>query len=75
MTTTPLDAHLADVVGRVHAHFRTYEIKARGAQIGARLIGDIQNGIQIQLDHVILNMVASAKRAVIAALDADGDMP
>ena len=67
-----LDAHLADVVGRVHAHFRSYEIKAtRGAQVGARLIGDIQNGIQIQLDHVILNMVASAERAVIAALDAD----
>ena len=67
-----LDAHFADVVGRVYAHFGAQEVETpRGAQIRARLVGDIQNGIQIQFDHVILDVVALAERAVVAALDAD----
>ncbi|OLA22906.1 MAG: hypothetical protein BHW25_08220 [Faecalibacterium sp. CAG:82-related_59_9] len=65
-----LNAHFTDIIGGMHTHFRTKEVQAAcRAQISARLVGDVQDGIQIQLDHVVLDMVALAECAVIAALD------
>ena len=67
-----LHAHFADIVDRAQLHFGLEEIKAAGgAQIRAGLVGDIKDGIKVQLDHVVRDVVAAAERAVIAALDAD----
>ena len=66
-----LNAHLADIVGSLKLHFGAKEFQAaRGAQIGARLIGDIKNGIQIQFGHVLADVLVQAERAIVAALDA-----
>ena len=63
-----LDAHVADVLGGLLLHLRPQELEAaRGAQVGAGLVGDVQNGVKVQFGHAVL---LDVERAVVAALDA-----
>ena len=60
---------------RLHGDFAplgVFELlAARGAQISAGLVGNIQHGVQIQLLQVILDAGGLAQQTVVAVLDAN----